>query len=137
MKTIKLISIVSVLFLSNQSFATLPQQNNKLYTQTAKNCVSINLNSLKKDQKTFLVDHQFKVEKIQECNNREFPVYLGRTQYDLTYQTNVAYAQKFFTALAELNKKTNFALVDTFSKKIFYINVQNKPFEVSYTIDNY
>jgi len=136
MKTISYLGAMCTLILSNQSFANLPQKNNPIYQKTTK-CVDININSLKKEYKDFLKDHQYKLEKVQECNDREFPIYIGRTQYDLTYAANLAYAQRFFNALAQLNQKDSFAVVDTFSQKIFYVKVQKNPFKANYSVESY
>ena len=137
MKTIKYVGLLSMLLMCSNIYAKLPPSSTKLYQKVAKGCKTVDITKWSHPNKELLEKNQFKVQQIQLCNKDTYPIFIGVTQYDLTYPPNVAYAKRFFTDLAQTNDKSSYAFVDSVSQKIFYVNVKRNPFKVSYEHVNY
>jgi len=49
----------------------------KSFTQIAKNCVDVDLTTWKHPTRAALIDHEFKIKKVQICNDGKYPVFYG------------------------------------------------------------
>ncbi len=96
-------------------------ENTTLYTEKTKDCRDVDLATWQHPTRALLEKNDFKLERIQLCNDGHFPIFQVQAPYDPRGNT-----KDFFLPLYEHMRKANgkwpYALVDSSDGVVVYVS---------------